>query len=711
MQTEPPQLRPIADHSESDPSGSASESESRSSSAFSGSESESDSDDDISDNETLADRHKSLKRAGAISDTSTVQPFVKALAAFSSSMARTLPCTILNLSSAAVLSEFMTKNGVDIISSWMLQAMEEDDDHASQFLVEALSMLKQLPINKAFVQSTKSAKVVGALRKHDSADVRKLAREVVALWMKVVSTSASSAAKSSRAEGSMEVFALAQLKQYLAAGGPMAAAFLTCGGHPLAWRAAGSGAAASQQKPSGPGANGAAARSGTGAGPAAAAAGAAAGANSIHMVSDGDLFKPAAAVKPRPRVGLGIPQRRSHAVQQLDPTEAAKLLGSKQQLPSEAAGQPQHAQENAGASAAAQEAHVQVEVVVLPNDEAVTVKLVVQQPVSAAAAGPAVSGTRVPGSNAARLQGVRKFGMALGPRAGAAASNASTSSSISALMSGAWANASSGAGSSPGVPGTRDTAAVEGAGAVAAADAGAGREVKQQKKKRRVTWRDERDLVAVRWFIKDDPPAQAKQDAHLSEDQLRALTAAQHLHHTAFDQAARREHARERQLIEQQHKEAEEKAQHMRQLIDAMQPEVEWTAAPQPVVLDPQWQVAAGEGSDLAQVDPRPLQQVVHQLLQPILVEPYEPHQLLQVPSAFFNVPYHDRNVKIGTCSCTMSHNSTGLCFVTVAAGPLRLTMAHHHLTGSSSINGITKMGKAGAVGEEMDVRDERRMA
>jgi hypothetical protein len=62
-----------------------------------------------------------INSAGAISDTSTVQPFVKALSAFSSSLARTLPCTILNLSSTVVLSEFMAKNGVDIISSWMLQ--------------------------------------------------------------------------------------------------------------------------------------------------------------------------------------------------------------------------------------------------------------------------------------------------------------------------------------------------------------------------------------------------------------------------------------------------------------------------------------------------------------------------------------------------------------------------------------------------------------
>jgi len=65
-------------------------------------------------------------------------------------------------------------------------------------LVEALSMLKQLPVDKAFVQSTKSAKVVGALGSTTVLMYAKAAREVVGLWMKVVSSSASSAAKSSR---------------------------------------------------------------------------------------------------------------------------------------------------------------------------------------------------------------------------------------------------------------------------------------------------------------------------------------------------------------------------------------------------------------------------------------------------------------------------------------------------------------------------------
>lgn len=198
---------------------------------------------------------------------------------------------------------------------------------------------------------------------------------------------------------------------------------------------------------------------------------------------------------------------QSHAVQQLDTTEAAKLLGTRQQQPPEAAGQQQLVQSSAGPAAAAQEAHVQVELVVLPCDEAVTVKLLVQHPVSTAAVDSAAAGIKVPGGNAARLQGARKFGMALGPRAGAAGSNAGSSSSISALMSGAWANTPAAGASGP-TPGTSNTAAVEGTGTHSVADADAGKEVKRQKKKKRLSWKEERDLVAVRWFIKDDPPSQ-----------------------------------------------------------------------------------------------------------------------------------------------------------------------------------------------------------
>lgn len=51
------------------------------------------------------------------------------------------------------------------------------------------------------------------------------------------------------------------------------------------------------------------------------------------------------------------------------------------------------------------------------------------------------------------------------------------------------------------------------------------------------------------------------------------------------------EHQRERQLIEQQHKEAQEAAARMRAEIDAMQPTSDWYGTPPAVALDPTWQV------------------------------------------------------------------------------------------------------------------------
>lgn len=129
-----------------------------------------------------------INSAGALSDPSVVPGFVRALPAFGSSMARTLPVTVLGLSSSAVLAAFRDAGGVDTLTAWMLAAMQEDGEHASTLLVEALGVLKALPVSKGFVQSTRAAKVVGALRKHDSGDVRRLAREVVAQWMAAVSS-------------------------------------------------------------------------------------------------------------------------------------------------------------------------------------------------------------------------------------------------------------------------------------------------------------------------------------------------------------------------------------------------------------------------------------------------------------------------------------------------------------------------------------------
>lgn len=89
---------------------------------------------------------------------------------------------------------------------------------------------------------------------------------------------------------------------------------------------------------------------------------------------------------------------------------------------------------------------------------------------------------------------------------------------------------------------------------------------------------------------------QACKDAHLTDEQLRALAAAHQHPHAAFDQAARMEHQRERQIIEQQHREAEEAAARLRQQVDAMQPAMEWYGAPPEVPLDPAWQVSSGWG-------------------------------------------------------------------------------------------------------------------
>lgn len=75
------------------------------------------------------------------------------------------------------------------------------------------------------------------------------------------------------------------------------------------------------------------------------------------------------------------------------------------------------------------------------------------------------------------------------------------------------------------------------------------------------------------------------------------LAASHHHSHRAFDQAARLEHARERQLIEQQHREAEEAAAAMRALVAAMQPQTDWPAPPEALQLDASWQVGADSGA------------------------------------------------------------------------------------------------------------------
>ncbi|KAF6255585.1 hypothetical protein COO60DRAFT_200193 [Scenedesmus sp. NREL 46B-D3] len=363
----------------------------------------------------------------------------------------------------------------------------------------------------------------------------------------------------------------------------------------------------------------------------------------IHVVSDNDLFKP----KTPQRLGMAAKQqRKTNLVQTLDPAEASRLLSGRA-----AAGQQQQQQ---GQQA---EPYVQLQIALNagPAGEApVKVAFKLLHPLAAAAAAKKAAaaaaaggaGLRAPStSSVGRLPGARRqFGAGIGARSGAAAAagagegGGSGSGSISALLGGAWTQAGGG--------GAAAAAAAGGEGAEPA-----GKRARKAPQKR-VAWRVGPALVAVRWFVKDDPPAQACKDATLTDEQRRALASAHTTHHhAAFDQAARMEHQRERQIIEQQHKEAEEEAARLRQRVDAMQPSLQWYGAAPEVPLDASWQVAAGEGSTEAQRWSRTLPQLLAKLQSaaPALPgEPQESHQLLQPPSnALFNVAYHDSNVKL----------------------------------------------------------------
>lgn len=160
-------------------------------------------------------------------------------------------------------------------------------------------------------------------------------------------------------------------------------------------------------------------------------------------------------------------------VQTLEPTEASMLLS----------GRPAAQTEQQD-----QEPHLQLQIQVDEDQQSLSVALkLTQQPTAtsvsdnkpagaAAAKGPSTS-------SVSRLPGRRLgFGTGLGNNKPAAAG--AGDNSISALLGGAWAQGS--------------------------AAAGVTELVEKPKKKgpaKRVMWRPDRDLVAVRWFVKDDAPA------------------------------------------------------------------------------------------------------------------------------------------------------------------------------------------------------------
>lgn len=130
-----------------------------------------------------------------------------------------------------------------------------------------------------------------------------------------------------------------------------------------------------------------------------------------------------------------------------------------------------------GSSAAGQSHLVVVELAVTPV-QAVTVTLRVAQP--AASQG--------------RLPGLRRtgFGSSLG---GQRQLSAAVPGAVAAAVAGAAWNAAA-------------------AGADAAAAAAAGAERKPRKPRKRVTWKSERELESVRWFVKEDPAVNVSVGIH-----------------------------------------------------------------------------------------------------------------------------------------------------------------------------------------------------
>lgn len=143
-----------------------------------------------------------IDESGGLTNAAAVSGFVATMSSFKTSLSRILPASVLGLTKPSLLADFMGAGGVDTLALWILAAEGEEGPHAKDLLKEILLVMQKLPVTKAFVQSTKSAKVIGSLRKsYPDGEVRELAQQVVKAWMKVIPTSSSSSASASAAGG------------------------------------------------------------------------------------------------------------------------------------------------------------------------------------------------------------------------------------------------------------------------------------------------------------------------------------------------------------------------------------------------------------------------------------------------------------------------------------------------------------------------------
>lgn len=169
----------------------------------------------------------------------------------------------------------------------------------------------------------------------------------------------------------------------------------------------------------------------------------------------------------------------------------------------------------------------------------------------------------------------------------------------------------------------------------------------KKQKRKKVTWAFEGSLIGVRWFRKDDPPQNAKDDVFLTEDEI-----AEQQSHPAgvppgFENAARMEHASEREALLHHHvsqPDDEDDKEEVLARLRAMTPTAPWSI-PILVAPDSNWGVAFGEDSREREVQLLREQRVPSAAYRGLQDSPDEPNVLepepdpSQIPSIPLNVP------------------------------------------------------------------------
>lgn len=125
-----------------------------------------------------------LSMTGGIKSSEEVARLSSLMKKFSRKLvSRCVYVNVLKTTDAETLDRFLVKGGWDTIHIW-LQDSKKGDNHS--FLIDLLKLFKHLPMTIERLKENSSAKMVKALCKSDSEEVKKLANDVVLSWMKLV---------------------------------------------------------------------------------------------------------------------------------------------------------------------------------------------------------------------------------------------------------------------------------------------------------------------------------------------------------------------------------------------------------------------------------------------------------------------------------------------------------------------------------------------